>query len=71
MQWAALMRFGMALNELLQLNWIYIIDLLQLLLLQQQSRVQWAEKSRESALNLLVVLWFSSTGIMGKIQFAH
>lgn len=65
------MRFGMVVNELLQLNWIYITDLLQLLLLQQQSRVQWAEKSREGALNLLVVLWFSSTGIMGKIQFGH
>lgn len=60
------MRLSMEVNELLQLNWIYITDLLQLLLLQQQSRVQWAEESRESAPNLRVVLWFSSTGIMGK-----
>lgn len=43
------MRFGKAVNKLLQLNWIYITGLLQLLLLQKQSRVQWAEKSRESS----------------------
>lgn len=39
----------MEVNELIQLNWIYITVLLQLLLLQQQSRVQWAEKSGEGA----------------------
>lgn len=39
----------MEVNELIQLNWIYITVLLQLLLLHQQSRVQWAEKSGEGA----------------------
>lgn len=48
MQWTALMRFGMKVDELFQLNWIYITVLLQLLLLQQQSRVQWAEKRERS-----------------------
>lgn len=44
------MRFGTKVDELFQLNWIYITVLLQQLLLQQQSRVQWAEKSGEGAL---------------------
>lgn len=44
------MRFGTKVDELFQLNWIYITVLLQQLLLQQQSRVQWPEKSGEGAL---------------------
>lgn len=48
----ALMRFVMEVNKMRQLNWIYNTDVLQLQLLQQQSRVQWVERSRASALNL-------------------